>query len=51
MTAMTGVSTEEAANAFVKLSEVLSNSRHSVSLAHANKFRVKSEEIEFDRIS
>ena len=51
MTAVTGISAEEAANAFIKLSEALSNSRHSVSLAHAGKFRVKSEEIEIDWIS
>lgn len=51
MTAMTGISAEEAANAFVRLSEALSNSRYSVSPTRADKFRVKSEEIEIDWIS
>ena len=51
MTAMTGVSAEEAANAFIKLSEALSNSRYSISPIHADKFRVKNEEVEIDWIS
>ena len=51
MAAMTGISAEEAADAFVKLSMALENGRKIIKDAPVNKFRVKSEEIEVDWIS
>ena len=44
---MTGISAEEAANAFVKLSEALANERKPISCERDIYFRVKSEEVEY----
>lgn len=47
MVAMTGVSAEEAADAFIRLSMALENGRETIADTPTNKFRVKSEEIDF----
>lgn len=47
MLAMTGVSAEDATNAFVRLSEALENERKPISCERDTYFQVKSEEVEY----